>query len=112
MQSQELTGQLLALNESGGGEWMSMLLLMGGMGLIIYFVIIRPQSKERQKLEVFLTGLTKGDKVVTNQGMHGKITEVRADTVSLEVASKTTITFEKSSIARLAVVPQQSSETK
>jgi preprotein translocase subunit YajC len=91
-----------AFSESAGGELSQMLLLMAGMGAIIYFMMIRPGQKERKEQEAFLTALTKGDKVVTSSGVHGKIIEVDQATVRIEVASKTVITLEKSSIARRA----------
>ena len=43
------------------------------MGLIIYFLIIRPQSKQRKQHDTTIAGLKKGDKILTRGGLYGKI---------------------------------------
>ena len=43
------------------------------MGLIIYFLIIRPQSKQRKRHDTTIAGLKKGDKILTRGGLYGKI---------------------------------------
>ena len=43
------------------------------IGLIFYFLILRPQSKQRQKHETALSELKKGDKIITRGGLYGKI---------------------------------------
>ena len=110
------TGQgvnaLVALNESGGGEWTQMLLLMVGMAAIIYFMMIRPGQKEKQAQEAFQTSLTKGDKVVTDSGIHGKVTEVAEGTVVLEISSKTAVTIDKIRIARRVVAKDAQAASK
>jgi preprotein translocase subunit YajC len=103
---------LMAMNESGGGDLFNMLFLMGGLGLILYFTMIRPQANERKKHEALLTGLTKGTKVVTTSGLHGKISEVATATVVIEIAPKTLITIEKTAVARLLVEPDEQAASK
>ena len=103
---------LLAMNESGGGELTQMLLLMVGMAAIVYFMMIRPGQKEKQAQEAFQTSLTKGDKVVTDSGMHGKVVEVGEGTVVLEVASKTNVTIDKLRIARRVVAKDAQAASK
>lgn len=67
---------------------------------VMYFLIIRPQVREKQDHEKLLGSLAKGDRVVTASGIHGTISVVEGDTVLLEVSEKTRITVEKSSVAR------------
>ncbi len=43
------------------------------IGIIFYFLIIRPQSKERKQHDNILAGLKKGDKILTRGGLYGKI---------------------------------------
>ena len=43
------------------------------IGLIIYFLILRPQSKQRKQHETALSELKKGDKIITRGGLYGKI---------------------------------------
>jgi preprotein translocase subunit YajC len=94
---------MMAMNTSGGGEMVNMLLLLGGLGLIMYFTVFRPQANERKAHDAMVTGLTKGDRIVLNSGFHGKIVEVKELTVVVELAPKTSVTIEKTAIARLDV---------
>ena len=112
MNNAEASQYLLAVNETGGGELFNMLFLFGGLGLILYFTMIRPQANERKKHEAMITGLTKGTKIVTSSGLHGKISEVGAETVVVEIAPKTLITIEKTAIGRLYVEPDAQAASK
>lgn len=59
-----------------------MLLLMGGMFVIMYFFMIRPQMKKKVKeAKKFQDGVGVGDKIVTVGGIHGKVVEVDETTV-------------------------------
>ncbi|MBM4318909.1 MAG: preprotein translocase subunit YajC [Deltaproteobacteria bacterium] len=60
-----------------------MMLLMFG---VIYFMLIRPQSKKRKEHQSWLDGLQRGDTVVTQGGIIGKITGVADKVVTIEVA--------------------------
>ena len=70
------------------------------MVAVFYFVLIRPQNKERKTHEGMISSLQKGDKVVTKSGVHGRIDSVEANTVELEIADKVRVTIEKMSVAR------------
>ena len=52
---------------------MPMLMMMGGMFVIMYFFMIRPQQKKQNDQKNFISGLKKGDQVVTIGGLHGRI---------------------------------------
>lgn len=60
--------------QQGGG--MGTLLLMGGMFIIMYFFMIRPQMKKMKEAKKFQEALQVGDKIVTTGGIHGKIVEI------------------------------------
>jgi preprotein translocase subunit YajC len=53
---------------------------------VFWFMIIRPQQKQRKERMQMLAGLKKGDKVVSIGGIHGTLTEVRDQTVKLKVS--------------------------
>ena len=55
---------------AGGSPW-TMFLFLGGFALIFYFMIFRPQSKRRKEHAALVSGLSKGDEVVTVGGMTG-----------------------------------------
>ena len=61
--------------------------LLLGMFIIMYFFMIRPQQKRQKKAKEFRDAISKGDKVVTIGGVHGKILSISDLTVVLEVES-------------------------
>jgi preprotein translocase subunit YajC len=69
---------------AAGGDW-SFLIMMGGMFVIMYFFMIRPQMKRQKESRKFREGLAKGDSVVTIGGIHGKIVDMNERTVLLAV---------------------------
>ena len=63
----------------------SFIILLGGMFLIMYFFMIRPQIKRQKEAKSFREGISKGDKVVTIGGLHGKVISVSDLTLMLEL---------------------------
>ena len=82
-----------------GGGWIQQLVLFGGIALVFYFFMIRPQQKKQKDQKNFINEIKKGDNIVTIGGMHGKVYALTDDTVTLEVDKGVKITFEKSSIS-------------
>lgn len=80
----------------------------GGMGtflvpmllifVMMYFVMIRPQKKRQMEQQRLISALKTGDRVVTNAGIHGLISNVKDSTVIVKVADNVKIEMEKSSI--------------
>lgn len=83
----------------GGGNGYMNFVMIGLIGVVFYFFMIRPQSKRAKDQKLFIEEMKKGDKVVTTGGMHGKITDVNDTDVQVEVANGVTIRFEKSAIS-------------
>jgi len=71
----------------GAGSMVSTLLMFGAIILIMYFLMIRPQQKRQKEHHRMLTELKKGDKVITNGGMHGTITDIAEKTIQLKTDS-------------------------
>lgn len=96
----QATTQSAASKQPGWGEMLMPLVLMG---LIMYFIMFRPQGKERKRREGMLSALKKNDKVVTIGGILGTVTSVRDDEVTLKVdeSSNIKITFSRSAIQRV-----------
>ncbi len=69
---------------------------------IIYFLILRPQQQEQKKHQELLAALKKGDRVITSNGMHGVIHEVRGEELVIEIADRIRVTFERSAVQRKA----------
>ena len=78
------------------GFVLPMVLIFG----IFYFLVILPQKKQQKKHQEMINSLQKGDSVVTNSGIHGKIVEVRETTMKIEIAPKVVVVFERNMIAR------------
>ena len=53
--------------------------------LIFYFLLIRPQQKKQKRLEAMIKAIEKGDNVVTTGGLHGKVTGVTDDVLTLDI---------------------------
>jgi preprotein translocase subunit YajC len=85
----------------GGGGIMSVLPLMIGMFAIMYFLIIRPQQKQRKDREALLAAVKKGDRVVTSSGIYGTVVGLSEHTVTLKVAEQVKLEFERSAIGRI-----------
>ena len=74
--------------------------LMGGMILVFYFFMIRPQAKKAKQQKTFISNLQKGDKIVSIAGIHGTVNKVNEDgTLMLETSPGSYIKIEKSSIS-------------
>ncbi|MCA9520065.1 MAG: preprotein translocase subunit YajC [Myxococcales bacterium] len=85
---------------ASGNIWTTFL-FFGAMILIFYFLLIRPQKKKQQQHETFISGLKKGDNVVTNSGIFGRIAGVDGDTVTVEIAQGVRVKMVKSQVASL-----------
>src|SRR5713226_10092260 len=84
-----------------GGGILSVLPLMIGMFAIMYFLIIRPQQKQKKEREALLGAVKKGDRVVTSSGLFGTVVGLSEHTVTLRVADQVKLEFERSAVARI-----------
>lgn len=91
--------------QSGGGAMGSILMLVA-IVVIFYFFMIRPQQKRQKEEKKFREALSKGQRVVTIGGLHGKISDVKETSVLLEIADNVKVEVEKSAIA-MSVAPVQ-----
>jgi preprotein translocase subunit YajC len=87
------------LQASGSGFLRPEIFLFGGMILVFYFFMIRPQQKKAKDQKKFTEEIKKGDYVVTIGGAHGRIAEMEGDTFILEVEKGGRIKFNKSAIS-------------
>ena len=84
--------------------------------LVMYFLLLRPQMKQRKKVEEDLRalrdGLKNGDKIVTSGGILGVVMSVREETVQLRIADGIKIEVLRSAITSTQAEPGLSTETK
>ncbi len=69
------------------------------MIVMFYFLLIRPQQRQRKEQAARLAALQAGDKVVTTAGIHGIVHHVKEHTVVLKVAEGTMLEFDKPAVA-------------
>lgn len=87
------------MSGGGGGNPLPTLIFMGAIFLVMYFFMIRPQQKKAKEQREFQENTQKGDKVVTNGGIHGKIAQVEENTFLVEVDKNTKMRIEKSMLS-------------
>tara|TARA_B100000676_G_scaffold304918_1_gene358043 strand:+ start:613 stop:891 length:279 start_codon:yes stop_codon:yes gene_type:complete len=75
------------------------LLFIGMIVLVFYFIIWRPQSKRAKEHRELVSSLTKGDEVVTNGGIIGKIHKVDEQFLVVEVANNVQLKLQKGAVA-------------
>ena len=84
-----------------GGDPLTALLFPIGLIVLFYFFLIRPQSKRAKAHKAMTEGLQKGDEVVTQGGILGKVTAVGENFVTVEIAKDVTINVQKHSMGAL-----------
>ena len=72
--------------------------MMGIMVVMFYFLLIRPQQRQRKEMAARIAALQSGDKVVTSSGIHGIIHNVKEHTVVIKVAEGTMLEFDKAAV--------------
>jgi preprotein translocase subunit YajC len=69
------------------------------MFAIFYFLLIRPQQKKAKQHKEMLGALKKGDRVVSSGGLHGTVTGLTEDVVTMEIAPKVRVKVSRASIS-------------
>jgi len=94
-----------ALAEGGAaasqGDPITALLFPIGLLVLFYFFLIRPQSKRAKEQKEMVSSLNKGDEVLTQGGILGKITKVSEGFITLEVSENVNITVQKAAVGSL-----------
>lgn len=80
------------------------IVMFGGLFLFMYLMIIRPQRKRQKEHRELVSNLSKGDEIVTNSGILGKISKIDGEYVVLEVSDKIELKFQRAAVH--AVLPK------
>ncbi len=96
--------QAAAAPAAGGGIASFLPLIL--MFVALYFLMIRPQMKRQKETKAMLEALTKGDEVVTQGGVIGKITKLGETFVNVEVANGVELQVQRAAI--IQVLPKGS----
>jgi len=84
----------------GGGGFTAFIPLIL-MGVIFYFLLIRPQQKKQKDLRNMLASIKKGDTVITQGGLHGRVTGLTDQVATLEIAEKVRVKVSRAYIAAI-----------
>lgn len=68
------------------------------MFAIFYFLLIRPQQKKAKQHKAMLASVKKGDKVISSGGLHGVVTGITDEVVTVEIAPKVRVKISRGSI--------------
>ena len=90
---------ILAADPGLGGGLGQMLLFIGPIFAIWYFLVIRPQQQQRRKTQEMLGNLKTGDRVVTTGGIYGTVMAFRNGIVQLQVAAQVKIDVARTAIS-------------
>ena len=82
------------------GSGMSMWIMLALIFVVMWFFMIRPQRKQQKELQNFRDSLKKGDKVVTIGGIYGTVTEIKEDSVLIEVDNNVKIRVSKQALVK------------
>ncbi|MGB0833510.1 MAG: preprotein translocase subunit YajC [Psychrobium sp.] len=94
-----------AAGAAPGGEYGS-LIMLAVFGLVFYFIIYRPQAKRVKEHKNLMSSMNKGDEVLTNGGIIGKIAKIsdENDYIQIEISEGLQITVKKDYVS--AVLPK------
>ena len=95
-----------ALAEGGAAasqapDMISQLMVFGGIFLIFYLLFIRPQNKKMKEHKAMVGSLAKGDEVVTNGGLLGKVVALHDSFVTIEVSRDVKLNIQRSAVAAI-----------
>lgn len=68
--------------------------------VVFYFFMIRPQVKKQKELKNYRSAISKGEKIVTTGGVYGKVTDVKDQTLTVEIADNVRIKVDKNAVLK------------
>ena len=89
------------------GQMLQMVGMFVILGVMFYFLLIRPQQKQRKEQENLLKNIKTGDKVLLNSGIYGIVSNVKEKTLMVKIADNVKVEVLKSAVGS---VVQKSAE--
>ncbi|HNY58087.1 MAG TPA: preprotein translocase subunit YajC [Bacteroidales bacterium] len=68
--------------------------------VVFYFFMIRPQMRKQKELTNYRNAIAKGDRVITTGGIYGKVVDVTANVVTVEIANDVKVRVDKNAILK------------
>jgi preprotein translocase subunit YajC len=94
----------LMLQQPGGGIPIGIIIQIVALGLIFWFLLIRPQRRVQQQHREMVAALKKGDEVMTEGGIIGQIVHVADDRVTVRTG-ESRIVVARAKVARVMAAP-------
>ena len=91
---------LQAAPAQGSPNIMTSLLPLILVFVVFYFFMIRPQMRKQKELTNYRNAIAKGDRVITTGGIYGKVVDVTANVVTVEIANDVKIRVDKNAILK------------
>ncbi len=91
-----------AMAASNGAEaqsGMSSIIMLVLFGLVFYFLLIRPQSKRQKEHKLMIDSVEKGDEIVTNGGLIGKVSKIDENMIMLKINDNNEVMIQRGMIA-------------
>ncbi|WP_426664716.1 preprotein translocase subunit YajC [Rhodanobacter aciditrophus] len=83
----------------GGG--LSLIIMMVVLFGLMYFMMIRPQMKRQKEHRAMVSALAKGDEVVSNGGLAGRVEEVGETFITIEIAPNVKVKLQKGAVSQV-----------
>jgi preprotein translocase subunit YajC len=94
-----LMGQPAGSTKGQGNTWVTLIPLLL-LFVVFYFFMIRPQMKKQKEMTNYRSSLKKGDKVITNGGIYGRITEIKDNYVMMDAGGDVKLKVDKSALLK------------
>ena len=69
------------------------------MFLLLYALVIRPQSRQQKEHKQMLTKIQRGDQIVTSCGLHGRVTGIAEEVLTIEIAERVRVRINRSAVS-------------
>jgi preprotein translocase subunit YajC len=99
-----LISNAYAQDPAAGGNPYQTLIMLGLIFVVFYFLLIRPQMKRAKEHRNLVSALSKGDEVVTNGGLLGKIVDMSDSFITVELAEGVQVKLQRHAVA--SVMPK------
>jgi preprotein translocase subunit YajC len=97
--------------QQGGGTAVMLVVQIGLLVGIFYFLLIRPQRQQQKQHEALLKGLKKGDEVVTSGGIIGRVIHVKEDRLTIE-SGESRLVIDRNRVATVLIPKAEEPEKK
>ena len=85
---------------AGGGDFLIQLLPLVLIFVVFWFFLIRPQQKKMKDHREMVAAIDRGDQVVMTGGIHGKVTGVSDDVLTVEIAERVKVKVDRAAVSR------------